>query len=475
MAIRLDNPTPEELNYLRQMYAMNGGSDTAMSGSFDAPPQQNALAQMAQPQPQQSQQMPQQMPQQPRQMPQQMPQFQAPPRAPVLTDDQAYTQDLLRKMSGLQPLGQRGTQSTFDHGRTDTNNDWFRMINGMPPAETRTAFDQRNAEIAMQSAKMANTQADTASTLSRTDIASDPTTRDLARQKTMAEIASANLNQQHTQESIRASKLNNPDYHIGDTAGLTGEAALSGVDPGTASIVKAYAEGRMAFPGGAAMRSPRMMQLLTLVGQYDPSFDATDYNLRNKTAADFASGGKSGQKVQAINQALHHAGALSDSIDSLNNTNILPGIVNPIVNYAEQKLGGDTRQGTFKMNADALAAELRKVYSGAGGGSLSELKDWQSSFDLNAGQNQQRAYLQKGMQLLNGAIDSHRDNYTRGMGPKADFGKLISPTAQADLDRVMGGNKEGSSSSNDVTLPDGRVVTFPNAAAADAYRKAKGQ
>ena len=472
MAIRLDNPTPEEMNYLRQIYAMNGGgSDTAMSGSFDAPPQQNALAQMARPQ-------------------------------------QSYIPG-----SDLNTFA-RGTgvlQSTNPDG---TQNDPIQIgppaarpmdPNALKPGQKsvlvpyvgRVTFDQDGSISSPPGTRnMSQPQIDIPGIgrgyygqdgkmygpdgqryfqpreLARVQEAQD---RAMNIEKTQAEITGKGTSDLLAQEHIRASKINYPDYHIGDTAGLTGEAALSGVDPGTASIVKAYAEGKMAFPGGAAMRSPRMMQLLTLVGQYDPSFDATDFNLRNKTAADFSSGGKSGQKVKEINQALHHAGALSESVDSLNNTNILPGIINPIVNYAEQKLGGDTRQGTFKMNADALAAELRKVYSSAGGGSLSELKDWQSSFDLNAGQDQQRAYLQKGMQLLNGAIDSLRDNYTRGMGPKADFGKLISPTARADLDRVMGGNKEGSSSSNDVTLPDGRVVTFPNAAAADAYRKAKGQ
>lgn len=271
------------------------------------------------------------------------------------------------------------------------------------------------------------------------------TAADLKLREGEQQIAASRVGVAHTQEQIRASQMQNPDLGGGGGGtggGLTGDALLATLAPGIASQVKAIAEGRQKPP---APIGGRISPLLTIVGQYDPSFDTTDFMTRYKTAQDFSSAGTSGKKVQAINQTLHHAGQLNDAIDQLGNTDIMPGIINPPLNWAQQKLGGDVRQGNYKEIADALSAEMRKVYAGAGGGSLQELEKWQSSFDPNAGQAQQKAYLKTGMNLLQGAIDSLKDNYTRGMGQHADFGKLISPTAQKDLARVMGGGQQAPS------------------------------
>jgi hypothetical protein len=253
----------------------------------------------------------------------------------------------------------------------------------------------------------------------------------------------------HTQEQIRASRVNNPDMgsmNAGPT--LSGDALLQSLDPGTAGLVKAYAEGRMAFPGGAAMRSPRMMQLLSLVSAYDPNFDAKDFNTRNKAQIAFTSG-KQGDAVRAADQAIAHAGALSDDIDKLNNFNGLATPLNSIVNPVESAFG-DPRQGRFKQNALALSAELRKVFAGGGGGSLAELQSWESGLPLNASQEQQRQYLAKGMDLLQGGINALNDQYQRAMGPRANIRDILSPTAQAALAKMETGQpqEKGASPSN---------------------------
>jgi hypothetical protein len=243
-----------------------------------------------------------------------------------------------------------------------------------------------------------------------------------------------------SQEHVRASQVQNPDMGSmggGAAAGLSGDELLKNLDPGTAGLVKAYAEGKMAFPGGAAMRSPRMMQLLSLVSAYDPTFDATDFNARNKTLAGFTAG-KQGDAVRAVNQAIAHAGSLSDATDKLDNFNGVLTPLNAPVNAVEQMFG-DSRQGNFKQNAMALSSELRKVFAGSGGGSLSELQSWESGLPLNASHDQQKAYLAKGLELLQGAIGALNSQYQRGMGPKADIMNIIDPKAQATLDRLVGG------------------------------------
>lgn len=287
---------------------------------------------------------------------------------------------------------------------------------------------------------------------------------DQERRKGEADIAQSQAATQHSQEATRASQVNNPDY-LGDggrqatAQGVTGDAFLQTLDPQTANEVKALANGDVPFNP----RSQRQMNLLGLVTQYDPTFSASDYNARNATKTDFSTKGKSGQVVQAINQALHHADVLSGSIDALDNSNIAPGIVNPVKNWLEQKIGGDSRQGNFMTAANALSEELKKIYAG-GGGSLTELQNWQKSFDPNAGQEQQRSYLKTGMQLLQGAIDSRKQAYERGMGPKGDFSKLIDPSAQAALDRLSGAAPSNTSGAR----------SFANEAEAAAARLAPG-
>jgi len=448
--------SPNDDNALRRLLALAGGQDTSSDGnlvmSVGGPqemvsPQVLAqIQQIAKEQPGQSRNAlaaairPPQPAPQPQYVAPQAPTAQATPEflgdvaraaqsGPYLTDDWHRLNEGL-KPTGFRDLGPAG-MTMQDQIEFDRLNDWHRLNEGLGHAESRADAMKRMAEAQGIGLGNEKTVAEIAGTKART--ASEIANMETPAMKLQKEQDAHAVAMEH----LRASQIQNPAMPTG-SLGATGPDVLTSLDPGTAGLVKAYAEGRMAFPGGAAMRSPRMMQLLSLVSQYDPTFDATDFNARNKTVADFSTGGKSGQKVQAINQALHHAGQLSDAIDALDNSNVLPGIVNAPVNWAEQKLLGDTRMGVYKEKADALAAELRKVYSGAGGGSLQELNAWQSNFDPNAGKDQQKAYLQGGMQLLQGAINSLADNYARGMGPKADFSKLISPQAQADLAKVMG-------------------------------------
>lgn len=257
-----------------------------------------------------------------------------------------------------------------------------------------------------------------------------------------------------TNERIRASQVQNPAMNMGAGGGGpvgTGDDFLKSLDPGTAGLVKAYADGRMAFPGGAAMRSPRMMQLLSLVSQYDPSFDATDFNARNKTMAGFTAG-KQGDAVRAVNQAIAHAGSLSDAIDKLDNFGGMATPLNKIVNPVEEAFG-NSKQGNFRMNALALSAELRKVFAGGGGGSLSELQSWESGLPENASKDQQKAYLAKGLELLQGGIGALNDQYQRGMGPKSNVMNLVSPTAKSALDKLIGA---GDPDSPEAKQPQGQ-------------------
>lgn len=217
--------------------------------------------------------------------------------------------------------------------------------------------------------------------------------------------------------------------------GKTGDAALNELPPPVANRVKAILDGRESFPS-TARSNPRNAQLLDLAAQVDPDFDAVNFNKRNQTATAFAKG-KQGDAVRAANQAIAHAGSLYDSIEKLDNFSGAATPLNYIVNPAE-KLFGDSRQGVFQQKAVAVASELRKVFSGSGGGSLSELKEWQDGFPVNASQTAQKAYLMSGMELLHGAVDNLQTQYENGMGKTAGMKSLITPKSQAILDKING-------------------------------------
>lgn len=220
------------------------------------------------------------------------------------------------------------------------------------------------------------------------------------------------------------------------TNGATGDEFLSTLPPAAAAQVKALVEGRMAFPTGMALKTPYWQQMLTAAAQYEPGFDATAWKRRNDTATAFSKG-KQGDAVRAVNQTVMHAGKLSDAIDKLNNMGGVATLLNAPVNLVEEATG-DPSQGTFRQTATALSSEMRKVFSGSGGGSLSELEKWEQSLPQNASKVQQQAYLKNGLELLQGAIGALNDQYQRGMGPSANVMALVSPQARATLQRLEG-------------------------------------
>ena len=218
---------------------------------------------------------------------------------------------------------------------------------------------------------------------------------------------------------------------------LTGEDYLKTLPPNMATLVKKYAAGEL--PVSPQMtRSTAGMQLLGAISQYDPTFDATNYQKRQQTASAFAKGPQS-NAIRGANQALYHMGNLYQRAEELNNTSILPGIVNPIVNYIEEKGFGDTRQGKFRQTAQAVGSELRRVFAGSGGGSLAELNKWENSLPENASEEQQKQYIQNGLDLLRGGLDALNSQYQAGMGLNKNVSDLLSPSARKVYEKLQAG------------------------------------
>ena len=207
----------------------------------------------------------------------------------------------------------------------------------------------------------------------------------------------------------------------------TGEEYLQTLDPPLAKQVKMLAEGRRAFPTGAALRNPSTMQLIAAATQYDPQLDAANAATRVATRKDFTSG-MSARNLTALNTAVGHLATLRKLSTELNNSSFPK--VNAFVNYLQSEQLGDPRVRKYKTAAMAFAGELAKVFKGTGAPSLTELKDWEAQLDENMSPEQFKGFVETAADLLGSRINAVGDTYNRGLSTSADPITLLSPHAQ---------------------------------------------
>ena len=120
-------------------------------------------------------------------------------------------------------------------------------------------------------------------------------------------------------------------------------------------LVNAVLENRVPLAGRAPLDKKSMTQLFGVVSNVDPTYDATNFQKRQQTAVAFSKGPQS-NAIRGANQALYHMGNLYQRTENLNNTGILPGIINPIVNYIEEKGFGDQGDSKIKYEPKVIAA-----------------------------------------------------------------------------------------------------------------------
>lgn len=224
-----------------------------------------------------------------------------------------------------------------------------------------------------------------------------------------------------------------------------GDAFLGSLAPDQASIVKALATGRMAFPTGTALRTPYWQQMIQSVANYDPQFDAVNYNARSKARADFTSG-KSAQNIKALNTAIGHLGRLDDQVGGTAGTGGYYGatMVNKGINALNQSRG-DPGITNFEQTASALATELTAVFRGSGGAEA-DVKRYLGQLNSDASTAQKKAAVKNISDLLNSRLEALGGQYEQGMGTTGDKLNLLNPETQKVLDRINAGKRPPLSS-----------------------------
>jgi len=214
--------------------------------------------------------------------------------------------------------------------------------------------------------------------------------------------------------------------------GLHGDEYLKTLSPQIQPQVRALVEGRMQFPSGYALKTPYWQNMLQAVSQYDPSFDAINYNARSKTRSDFTSG-KSAQNIKALNTAIGHLGKLGEQIGGTVSTGGYPGatLVNAVGNEYN-RASGDAGITNFEQTASALATELTNVFRGSGGAEA-DVTRYLGQLNSNASKEQKLGAVHNIVGLLNARLDAINERYKAGMGTTADVTQLLDPRAVETL------------------------------------------
>lgn len=214
-------------------------------------------------------------------------------------------------------------------------------------------------------------------------------------------------------------------------AGPTGDAFLKTLDPGTAEEVKAYAEGRRPFPTG--MSQSKLQPLIKLVGQYDPTFDAANFNARSKARQDFTSGA-SAKQITALNTVLGHLDDLSEKGGALGNTS-LPSY-NAIKNWLKTQSGSQDVTN-FNTVRKGVTDELTRVWRQAGG-SESDIKTWAESLNSAQSPEQLTGAFTTIAGMIGSRLDALQNQKDQGFGQLGKDIQIITPKSRAIMDKLTG-------------------------------------
>lgn len=222
-----------------------------------------------------------------------------------------------------------------------------------------------------------------------------------------------------------------------NTTGNKNDEYLTSLPQSTATQVKAIAEGRMPFPGGMALKTPYWQGMLNAVSQYDPSFDAVNYNARSSTRKDFTSG-KSAQNITSLNTAMGHLDSLDKAFAGLKNSDY--PMYNSLANSVGRAVGNTDIQTALKdvnTKAIAVAGELAKVFRSTGM-SQKEIDDWKDQISSNNSPAENKKVIQSAIELMNSRLDGIGQQYNQGMGTTQDPLQLLSQKAQSAYQRLAG-------------------------------------
>lgn len=205
-------------------------------------------------------------------------------------------------------------------------------------------------------------------------------------------------------------------------------AANVPLTPQQQATAQAIMEGRMTAPSGFALKTPYWQAVMGGVFQQDPQWSEQRAQLRK----DYTTG-KHSSEINSINTAMGHIGLLGDSIDALQNGDIVG--LNRIANSLGVAIGQDPVT-TWQTIVHRVGPEIAKAYLGAGG-SAGERGADEADFDAALGPKQLKMNTAITARLLRSKIagleNQWDQNKSQGMPSFED--RFIMPEAKRQLDK----------------------------------------
>ena len=215
---------------------------------------------------------------------------------------------------------------------------------------------------------------------------------------------------------------------------------ISKMPAGQQSIVKQLVDYKYPLPSSFALRSPYWQKILETASQYDPSFNAAQYNNRVALMKDFTSG-KAANNIRSLNTAVGHLDTLQKAATALDNGGIQ--LWNAIANKGLTATG-DPRVTNFNVAANAVESELAAVFKGMGA-TDQEIKAWRENLSAAESPEQLRGAISTAVELLGSRLDALRQQYESGMGRKPHV-QFLTPKSESILSKITSGGEHAAQS-----------------------------
>jgi hypothetical protein len=161
-----------------------------------------------------------------------------------------------------------------------------------------------------------------------------------------------------------------------------------------------------------------------------PAYDATEWEMKQKTADDFASSGDSGKAATALNTLVRHSADMKNLIAKMDNHSFTPG------NRLAQAIGqmtGHTAPTNFDQMKQYVVGETVKLIRGSGG-SEADVKRAEESLNRAAAPEQLAGAMDINFEVAGGKMQAMNQVARRYM-KKADF-NVLDPEAGKLLDQM---------------------------------------
>lgn len=210
----------------------------------------------------------------------------------------------------------------------------------------------------------------------------------------------------------------------------TGPEYMATLPPGRADLIKQYGEYRKAPPEG---NSANALQLKTDIARAYPDYDAKNWLQYKKAITDFSAGGQSGKNVVSLTTAIGHMGTMFDLYRALGSGSV--PLANAVMNAAKRATG-DTSITNLDAARQALADELKRVFTVVGVGTEADRKGWFDILSAAKTPEQANGVLRTMSKLLESRVGALQKEWTDQGPPGRPMPGYPTSEATAALEKI---------------------------------------